>query len=73
MAYRYYPITGIKEGWGPDGRVPVRRDFNEWTESTNPRDRIQVILYLLALKRFQGISPEKRESYFQIAGNYPEF
>ncbi|KAI0384323.1 tyrosinase [Hypomontagnella monticulosa] len=73
MAYKYYPITGIKDGWGANGQVPVRREIDEWTQSTNPKDKIQVILYLLALKRFQGISPEKRDSYFQIAGihGYP--
>ncbi|KAI1478180.1 tyrosinase [Daldinia eschscholtzii] len=73
MSYKYYPITGIKDGWGADGRVPIRRDFDEWTESSDPKDKIQVILYLLALKRFQAISPDKRDSYFQIAGihGYP--
>ncbi|KAI8627921.1 tyrosinase [Xylariaceae sp. FL1651] len=73
MSYQYYPITGIKEGWGPNGQVPVRRDFDEWTQSNDQKDKTQVILYLLALKRFQAISPEKRDSYFQIAGihGYP--
>jgi hypothetical protein len=68
MSYSYYPITGINAGTGPNGQVPVRREFSEWTESNNPKDRIQVILYLLALKRFQAVSPDDRDSYFQIAG-----
>lgn len=68
MAYKFYAITGIKEGRGPDGQVPIRRDFDEWTQSTDSKDVIQVKLYLLALKQFQSISPEKRDSYFQIAG-----
>ncbi|KAI0422786.1 tyrosinase [Xylaria grammica] len=73
MSYQYYPITGIKEGWGPDGKVPVRRDFDEWSVSTDPKDKNQVILYLLALKRLQAVDPANRDSYFQIAGihGYP--
>ncbi|KAI1819881.1 tyrosinase [Xylaria intraflava] len=68
MAYRYYPITGIKEGRDAHGQVPVRRDFDEWSTSEDPKDRTQVILYLLALQNLQAVAPEKRESYFQIAG-----
>ena len=68
MAYKYYPIEGIKQGLGPDGQVPLRRDVNEWSESKDPVDQMQVILFLLALKRFQEISPNSRDSYFQIAG-----
>ncbi|KAI1662837.1 tyrosinase [Daldinia decipiens] len=73
MSYKYYSITGIKEGWDSNGQVPIRRDFDEWSQSTDAKDKIQVILYLLALKRFQAVSPEKRDSYFQIAGihGYP--
>ncbi|KAI5925049.1 tyrosinase [Camillea tinctor] len=68
MPYEYYPIRGIQDGLGPDGRVPVRREFKEWSESKNPTDRIQVILFILSLRRFQGVAPESRDSYFQIAG-----
>ncbi|KAI0466683.1 tyrosinase [Xylaria cf. heliscus] len=73
MSYKYYPITGIKEGWGPNGKVPVRRDFDEWSKSKDPTDKIQFILYILALKRLQAVDPANRDSYFQIAGihGYP--
>ncbi|KAI1290962.1 tyrosinase [Xylaria venustula] len=73
MSYRYYPITGIKDGLGPNGEVPVRRDFDEWSTSKDPKDKTQFILYLLALKRFQAVDPADRDSYFQIAGihGYP--
>ncbi|TGJ84363.1 hypothetical protein E0Z10_g4430 [Xylaria hypoxylon] len=73
MSYRYYPITGIKEGLGPNGKVPIRRDFDEWSASKIPIDKTQVILYLLALKRLQAVDPANRDSYFQIAGihGYP--
>lgn len=70
MSYKYYPIIGIKEGWGSNGQVPIRRDFDEWSQSTDAKDKIQVLLYLLTLKRFQAVSPEKGYSYFQIAGEY---
>ncbi|KAH6849645.1 tyrosinase [Chaetomium sp. MPI-CAGE-AT-0009] len=33
MAYKYYPIQGIKAGWGPGNRVPIRREINEWSDS----------------------------------------
>ncbi|KAI0509078.1 tyrosinase [Xylaria bambusicola] len=73
MSYKYYPITGIKDGLGPHGKVPVRRDFDEWSTSTDETDKIQFILYLLALKRLQAVDPADRDSYFQIAGihGYP--
>lgn len=68
MSYQYYPITGIKDGWGANGAVPVRRELTEWTESKDPKDRSQLILFILALKRFQAVPPDSRDSYFQIAG-----
>ncbi|KAF2967938.1 hypothetical protein GQX73_g5626 [Xylaria multiplex] len=73
MSYRYYPITGIKDGWGANGEVPVRRDFDEWSTSKDPKDKTQFILFLLALKGLQAVDPASRDSYFQIAGihGYP--
>ncbi|KAI0877194.1 tyrosinase [Hypoxylon argillaceum] len=73
MSYKYYPITGIKDGWGPNGQVPTRRDFDEWSTSKDPTDKTQFILYLLALKSLQAVDPANRDSYFQIAGihGYP--
>ncbi|KAI1191479.1 tyrosinase [Nemania serpens] len=73
MVYQYYPIQGIKDGLGPNGKVPVRRDFDEWSNSKDPVDKTQFILYLLALQRLQAVDPANRDSYFQIAGihGYP--
>ncbi|GAB1310590.1 tyrosinase [Madurella fahalii] len=68
MAYKYYPIQGIKAGLGPGNRVPIRREISEWTNSKDPVDQAQVILFLLALQRFQAVPPSSRDSYFQIAG-----
>ncbi|KAK2745949.1 hypothetical protein FQN55_006021 [Onygenales sp. PD_40] len=68
MTDKYYPIHGIQEGLGPGDQVPIRREFNEWSKSKERRDQIQVVLFLLALKRFQDVSPDSRDSYFQIAG-----
>ncbi|EGC49733.1 tyrosinase [Histoplasma capsulatum var. duboisii H88] len=68
MAYKYYPIQGVQEGLGPGSQVPIRRDFNEWSESQERRDQIQVVLFILALREFQATPPDSRDSYFQIAG-----
>ncbi|QSS63280.1 tyrosinase [Histoplasma capsulatum] len=68
MAYKYYPIQGVQKGLGPGSQVPIRRDFNEWSESQERRDQIQVVLFILALREFQATPPDSRDSYFQIAG-----
>jgi hypothetical protein len=44
-----YPITGIRDGWGANGAVPVCRELNEWTESKDPKDKSQVILFLVVV------------------------
>ena len=63
-----YEITGIRDGLGPDERVPVRRDINEWYRSTKLADNIQVQLFLLALANFQARNEHEKLSYFQIVG-----
>ncbi|KAL2825952.1 common central domain of tyrosinase-domain-containing protein [Aspergillus cavernicola] len=68
MAHEYYPIQGIKDGVGPDGRVPIRREFNDWSQSRDPAAKNQVVLFVLALEHFQKMDPKERDSYFQIAG-----
>ncbi|KAL4785045.1 hypothetical protein BJX76DRAFT_367191 [Aspergillus varians] len=65
-AYKFYPITGIAAGKGPNGEVPVRQDIEVW--SLKPENRTQVVLFLKALKRLQEVPPEDRDSFFQIAG-----
>ena len=70
----YYPITGIpvratKEAQqGPNRKVPVRQNIDEW--SSDPENAKQVKLFVMALDRFQKVDPAKRESYFQIAGEF---
>jgi tyrosinase len=64
MSHRCYLITGIRDGCGADVPLPVRRELDEWTESKDPKDKSQVILFLLALKHFQAVPPESRDSYF---------
>ncbi|KAL3471608.1 hypothetical protein BJX99DRAFT_266607 [Aspergillus californicus] len=66
MVYKYYPITGISAGKGPDGELPLRQEIDEW--SSKPENRTQVVLFLKALKRFQEVPPDNRDSFFQIAG-----
>lgn len=66
MVYKFYPITGIAAGKGPNGEVPLRQDIEVW--SSKPENRTQVVLFLKALKRLQDVPPENRDSFFQIAG-----
>jgi tyrosinase len=66
MVYKYYPITGIRAGKGPNGELPLRQDIDVW--SSKPENRVQVVLFLKALKRLQDVPPENRDSFFQIAG-----
>ncbi|BCS28231.1 uncharacterized protein APUU_61279S [Aspergillus puulaauensis] len=66
MVYKFYPITGIAGGKGPNGEVPLRQDIEVW--SLQPENRMQVVLFLKALKRLQDVPPENRDSFFQIAG-----
>ncbi|KAL2012074.1 hypothetical protein VTN00DRAFT_4792 [Thermoascus crustaceus] len=66
MTYKYYPITGIPAGRSPNGEVPLRQEIDDWSQK--PENATQVILFLLALRRFQDIPPDRRESFFQIAG-----
>jgi hypothetical protein len=66
MVYKYYPITGITAGKGPNGELPQRQEIDEW--SAKPANRTQVVLFLKALKRLQEVPPDNRDSFFQIAG-----
>jgi hypothetical protein len=71
---KYYPITGIPVPdcdlrAGINREVPLRQDIDEW--STNPRNKRQVDLFILALEKLQKRDPKERLSYFQIAGIKP--
>lgn len=66
MSYKHYPIVGIKAGWGPDGKRPLRQNIDEWYQKEE--NTAQVVLFLLALKRLQDMPPDQRDSFFQIAG-----
>ena len=66
-----YVITGIKAGWDPndpDLRRPVRREIDEWYGSISREDRDQVYLFVRALSYWQKVDPQKKLSYFQVAG-----
>ena len=67
-----YAITGIQKGLGPSNdpyrKVHLRREIDEWWESSNPVDVNQRTLFILALDNFQKIDPETMLSYFQVAG-----
>jgi tyrosinase len=67
-----YPIKGIQKGLGPSNdplrEVPLRREIDEWWESSDPVDVNQRTLFILALDSFQKMDPETMLSYFQVAG-----
>lgn len=63
-----YPITGIRVGLDPGERVPLRQEIDAWFDSIKPTDKMQVQLFIFALKHFQEMDPVDRLSYFQIAG-----
>ncbi|KAH7354961.1 putative tyrosinase [Rhexocercosporidium sp. MPI-PUGE-AT-0058] len=63
-----YPITGIKKGLGPAGKVPLRREIDEWWASKEKNDVFQKSLFIYALNEFQQMSPDDQLSYFAIAG-----
>jgi tyrosinase len=67
-----YPITGMQKGLGPRDdplrKVPLRREIDEWWESSSPVDVNQRTLFILALDYFQKMNPEDMLSYFQVAG-----
>ncbi|KAL2070465.1 hypothetical protein VTL71DRAFT_13491 [Oculimacula yallundae] len=63
-----YPITGIKKGLGPEGKVPLRREIDEWWASKEKNDVYQRSLFIYALNEFQQMSPDDQLSYFAIAG-----
>jgi len=66
-----YPITGIKAGIKPgDDAVPLRLEVDSWypPPSDNPTYLRQVTLFIWALRFFQGMDPDEKLSYFQVAG-----
>lgn len=63
-----YPITGIQEGFGPDGQVPARMEIDEWWNSDEEVHVNQVSLFIAALKAFQAMNHTEKLSYFQVAG-----
>ena len=67
-----YPITGIQKGLGPSHdplrKVPLRREIDEWWQSSDLVNVNQKTLFILALDHFQKMDPETMLSYFQVAG-----
>ncbi|KAJ5784932.1 uncharacterized protein N7503_010144 [Penicillium pulvis] len=68
--WKYFPITGIplqdRVAGSPTVEVPIRQNIDTW--SSDPANEKQVKLFIMALYRFQQITPTDRDSYFQIAG-----
>jgi len=66
---QYYPVTGIKAGFGPDGKVPERMEIDALWQSEDEHHVNQVSLFIAALIKFQKLPITDQLSYFQIAGN----
>lgn len=68
--WKYFPITGVPLQDGvagsPTVEVPIRQNIDTW--SSDPANEKQVKLFIMALYRFQQMTPTDRDSYFQIAG-----
>lgn len=78
-SYKYYPITGIRDGLGSNGQTPLRMDIDTWWLSTDALHMNQKTLFIEALNRLEARDPIVRDpetqrwipnrlSYFQIAG-----
>lgn len=75
----FYPVTGIKDGIGSNGEIPLRREIDEWW-SNGTRDPViekQKYLFTTALQILHDRPPvdktttqPSRLSYYQIAGTY---
>lgn len=68
-----YPIIGIKSGLDNGDRVPLRQEIDALFDSIKPTDKMQVQLFILALKHFQEMDPVDKLSYFQVAGCWYTF
>jgi tyrosinase len=58
-----FTITGVLDGRGPDGSVPLRleiRDLQRYPDLWN--------LYILGLDRLQSIDQSELLSYYQLSG-----
>lgn len=68
MVGSFYAITGIREGRGPNGEVPVRMEVDDWWASRDPIHLNQHTLALVAWSKMYDMSPNDKLSYYQIAG-----
>jgi tyrosinase len=73
----YYVITGIQDGLlnepkdvkDPLRKVGIRMDIDDWFVSKDPIHVNQRAIFFPAMKMFCDASPDKKLSFFQIAGN----
>ena len=62
-----YAITGIPVQ-GEGGKVPVRKDIDDWYDKQTTGNRIQLTLFLEALTLMQKRGTDNKLSYFRLAG-----
>ncbi|KAK6337080.1 hypothetical protein TWF718_009866 [Orbilia javanica] len=75
----HYVLKGITEFLEPGESIPQRRDVDEWFNSDDVSDKLQVFVFLMGLREFQAMPPvhpdgtPNKLSFFQIAGihGYP--
>ena len=66
-----YAITGIKAGVTTT-TVPLRLEVDSWYPGQTAEHLKQNNLFFYALRFLQQRDPEKKLSFFQIAGEYTE-
>ncbi|KAL9050230.1 MAG: hypothetical protein Q9162_006765 [Coniocarpon cinnabarinum] len=65
-----YAIKGIQAGLGPGGKVPVRREIDEWWSSWDKNDLNQQALFIWAMEKLAAQDPDDKDSdlsFFRIA------
>ena len=69
MSTATYPITGLQDGHGPNGFVPIRYELSQFVDPKhNPHASGQLNLFLQALERIQNAPRTELLSWFQISG-----
>ena len=69
MSQPTYAITGIQDGRGPSGSVPIRYEISKFADPKfNPHAADHLNLFLQALERIQKAPRTELLSWFQIGG-----
>ena len=58
-----FSITGVQDGRGQDGSVPIRMEIREMQKNADLWN-----LYILGLDRLQSVGQKELLSYYQLSG-----